>query len=48
MEDLYPRFNAAEAEVVARLGAGDLTSLTGTLRTLVTTVEEMDWHTDES
>jgi DNA-binding MarR family transcriptional regulator len=48
MEDLYPRFNAAEAEVVARLEAGDLVFLTGNLRTLVSTVEEVSWHTGES
>lgn len=42
MEDLYPRFNAAEAEVVARIEAADLPLLTEHLRTMVTTVEDMD------
>jgi MarR family transcriptional regulator, organic hydroperoxide resistance regulator len=43
MEELYPKFNAAEAEVVARIEAGDLPALTEHLRTMVTTVEEMEW-----
>ena len=43
MEELYPKFNAAEAEVVARIGAGGLPELTGHLRTMVRTVEEMEW-----
>ena len=42
MEDLYPRFNAAEAEVVARISRDDLPDLTDRLRTMVTTVEDMD------
>ena len=42
MEDLYPRFNAAEAEVVARISAAGLPELTGYLRTMVATVEQMD------
>jgi DNA-binding MarR family transcriptional regulator len=41
MEDLYPRFNAAEAQVVARIDAAGLPGLTGYLRTMVATVEEM-------
>jgi MarR family transcriptional regulator, organic hydroperoxide resistance regulator len=46
MEELYPKFNAAEAEVVARIDAAGLPSLTQYLRTMVSTVEEveeMDW-----
>ena len=42
MDDLYPRFNAAEAEVVARIGDASLPELTGYLRTMVTTVEDME------
>ena len=42
MEDLYPRFNAAEAEVVARISRDDLPDLTDRLRTMVTTVEDME------
>ena len=42
MDDLYPRFNAAEAEVVARISAAGLPELTGYLRTMVATVEQMD------
>jgi MarR family transcriptional regulator, organic hydroperoxide resistance regulator len=44
MEDLYPRFNQAEAEVVARIEAKHLPVLTDHLRTMVTTVEEMEWN----
>jgi DNA-binding MarR family transcriptional regulator len=43
MEELYPKFNAAEAEVVARIEAGSLPGLTEHLRTMVATVEEMEW-----
>lgn len=43
MEELYPRFNQAEAEVVARIEAEGLPVLTGHLRTMVATVEEMEW-----
>ena len=42
MEELYPRFNAAEAEVVARLAPEGLPLLTEHLRTMVRTVEDMD------
>ena len=42
MDALYPRFNAAEAEVVARISAAGLPELTGYLRTMVATVEQMD------
>ena len=42
MEELYPRFNAAEAQVVARIDAAGLPELTGYLRTMVATVEDMD------
>ena len=42
MEELYPRFNAAEAQVVARISADGLPSLTGHLRTMVETVEAME------
>ena len=42
MEDLYPRFNAAEAEVVARIDETGLPELTGLLRTMVATVEDME------
>ena len=45
MEELYPKFNAAEAEVIARIEAGDLPGLTEHLRTMVATVEEMEWGT---
>lgn len=45
MEDLYPRFNAAEAEVVSRIEAGHLTSVTEGLRTMVTTIENLTWET---
>jgi MarR family transcriptional regulator, organic hydroperoxide resistance regulator len=41
MDSLYPRFNAAEAQVVARVGQAGLPELTAHLRTMVTTVEEM-------
>jgi len=43
MEELYPRFNAAEAEVVARIAPAHLPGLTEHLRTMVRTVEEMGW-----
>jgi MarR family transcriptional regulator, organic hydroperoxide resistance regulator len=43
MEELYPKFNAAEAEVVARIESRSLPALTEHLRTMVTTVEEMEW-----
>jgi MarR family transcriptional regulator, organic hydroperoxide resistance regulator len=39
MEKLYPEFNAAEAEVVARLSARNLNTMTQALRTMVTTIE---------
>jgi MarR family transcriptional regulator, organic hydroperoxide resistance regulator len=42
MQELYPRFNAAEAEVVARIGAQGLPALTDHLRTMVATVEDME------
>lgn len=42
MDDLYPRFNAAEAEVVARINGTNLPELTGYLRTMATTVEDME------
>lgn len=48
MEELYPRFNAAEAEVVARVAPAQLPRLTDHLRTMVRTVEEMDWDTGAS
>ena len=41
MEELFPRFNAAEAEVVARIDDAGLPALTGYLRTMVATVEDM-------
>jgi hypothetical protein len=43
MEELYPKFNAAEAEIVARINAEGLPVLTEHLRTMVSTAEEMDW-----
>jgi MarR family transcriptional regulator, organic hydroperoxide resistance regulator len=46
MEQLYPQFNAAEAEVVGRIAPDHLTSVTDGLRTMVITVEEMDWTDD--
>jgi MarR family transcriptional regulator, organic hydroperoxide resistance regulator len=42
MEELYPRFNAAEAEVVARIGGAGLPVLTEHLRTMVATVEDIE------
>ncbi|HTU74675.1 MAG TPA: MarR family transcriptional regulator [Trebonia sp.] len=42
MDDLYPRFNAAEAEVVSGIGQAGLPELTGYLRTMVSTVEDME------
>jgi DNA-binding MarR family transcriptional regulator len=42
MEDLYPRFNTAEAQVVARIQASGLPELTGYLRAMVATVEDME------
>jgi DNA-binding MarR family transcriptional regulator len=42
MEDLYPRFNVAEAEVVARLSDGAIPAMTDHLRTIVATVEDME------
>jgi DNA-binding MarR family transcriptional regulator len=41
MAQLYPEFNAVEAEVVGRLSARNLGVLTQALRTLVTTIEEI-------
>jgi MarR family transcriptional regulator, organic hydroperoxide resistance regulator len=41
MEELYPAFNAAEAEVVARIAPAHRPKLTAHLRTMVRTVEEM-------
>ena len=38
MEELYPRFNAAEAEVVTRIAPDQLASVTAGLRTMVMTV----------
>lgn len=46
MEELYPRLNAAEAEVVSRIAPEGLPLLTEHLRTMVATVEEMDWDED--
>jgi len=43
MEELYPKFNAAEARVIARIEAASLPSFTEQLRTMVSTVEEMEW-----
>ncbi|MDX3194643.1 MarR family transcriptional regulator [Streptomyces sp. MN03-5084-2B] len=48
MEDLYPRFNAAEAEVVARISGGKLTTITNGLRTMVQTVEDKTWETPQA
>jgi hypothetical protein len=42
MEELYPRFNEAEGQVVARIGADGLPSLTSHLRAMVETVEDME------
>jgi DNA-binding MarR family transcriptional regulator len=42
MERLFPKLNAAEAQVVARIGAPELSSLTESLRTMVTTLEETE------
>jgi DNA-binding MarR family transcriptional regulator len=42
MEDLYPRFNAAEAQVVARIDAACLPELTGYLRAMVACVEDLE------
>lgn len=42
MEYLFPKFNAAEAEVVSRIEAARLPQLTDLLRTMVTTVETID------
>jgi DNA-binding MarR family transcriptional regulator len=42
MEDLYPRFNAAEAAVVARFSRTELPELTSCLRTIAATVEDME------
>jgi DNA-binding MarR family transcriptional regulator len=44
MEDLYPRFNAAESEIVAGLSDRNLTSLTKSLRYIVT---ELDTRADD-
>jgi MarR family transcriptional regulator, organic hydroperoxide resistance regulator len=40
MTKLFPEFNAAEAELVAHLQAGDLHILTDSLRSIVTSAEE--------
>lgn len=40
MSELFPAFNAAEAELVAGIPSGDLTVLTSTLRRIVRTAEE--------
>ena len=40
MEELYPDFNAVESEVLSVLSTRDVTALTRSLRTIVTTVEE--------
>jgi len=42
MTTLYPEFNAAEAELVSHLPTTDMTSLTESLRSIVTTAEELD------
>lgn len=47
MDSLYPRFNKAEAEVVARIGHPGLPELTALLRTMVTTVEDMASGSDD-
>ena len=39
MKDLYPAFNAAEAEVVAGLSPRSLAQLTNNLRSIVTNLE---------
>lgn len=39
MEDLYPKFNSAEAELTLGLDAGDVAILTDTLRHIVTVAE---------
>ena len=39
MKDLYPAFNAAEAEVVAGLSPRSLAQLTNSLRSIVTELE---------
>jgi hypothetical protein len=39
MTDLFPRFNAAEAELVAGIPEGDREVLTRCLRQIVTTAE---------
>ena len=46
MEEIYPKFNAAEAEVIARIERDGLPGLTAQLRTMVSTVEEMEWGPD--
>lgn len=46
MEEIYPKFNAAEAEVIARIERDGLPGLTAQLRTMVSTVEEMEWGAD--
>jgi DNA-binding MarR family transcriptional regulator len=46
MEEIYPKFNAAEAEVIARIDRAGLPGFTEHLRTMVTTVEEMEWGPD--
>ena len=42
MKELYPRFNAMEAKVVARLSGGDMSGMTGSLREIVITIEEAE------
>jgi len=42
MADLYPRFNAEESVVISRLSHSSVSHLTRSLRTLVTTVEDLD------
>jgi hypothetical protein len=39
MKELYPVFNAAEAEIVAGLSPKSLTQLTNSLRSIVTDLE---------
>jgi hypothetical protein len=42
MTELYPRFNAIEAKVVAGLSSRSIKEMTESLRKIVTTIEETD------
>lgn len=42
MAELFPQFNAAEAELVDGLSSGDLAVLTRVLRQIVTTAEDLE------